>query len=1060
VNVSYTAPTLNNTTLYVQFSPTASPAAYSGNITNAGGGATTKNVAVTGTSIITYCAAGATTCDEYIYQVQVGSINNLTACTAGGYADYTGQSTNMTVGIGYPISVTNGLAYTGDQCGVWVDWNQDGDFADANETITVGGGVAVFSGTLTPPTGATLGGTRLRIRIMYTGTLDPCGTATYGEVEDYSINVQSVPPVDLALTNFYQTSGNKSLTIESNLLMNNYGADKVSGMNLIFGILTEDGTGEQSSIINNTVILPDYSYKENGSKYPFINIGMEATISNYGLNAASFDLDWTVGGVSQSTYNGPSVPSGSTDYASLSYTPTGRGTFITTGTVSTIGDADPGNNTYSFRTRVYPDVYTRTIYDRGDNVVDTYVGYGDLAIPMKAGVRYTALEDTKLAGVDFIYRTEDVTSGTILIQIRAAGAGTGAPGAVLYTQAYNSADYLPNGLVGEYITFAFGDDAPIIASGSDYWITIKMPVGILYPSGVHNDGFATGRSFYEGTGDTTVWNPLVITSERAWIMRSINIAVNNSWTGTISTDWNDPGNWNAGVPKGYSKATIPSSPANQPHITADQSSPAQCDNLIIENGAVVTIDADKGLTVNGTLTNNSGESGLVIKSDASGTGSLISATTGVDAKVERFLTNMKWHFIGMPVESGVAGVFHLPAGHADIYLKTHIESTNTWSPFIVPVATPLVQGRGYECWVGDPTVPANQMDETVVFPGKLGAGNYTTGSGSFYPLEYTAGHGLNLICNPYPSALQANIHTWANTNIAPKVYVWDPIYGNYRYWNGTTGTPAPYAGYGTLTGGVIPEMQSFFVEATGASPSLTIPQSDRIHSSQVYYKDSGIPLNTLRIDVAGNGFEDAMFINFNEFSTEGYDTDFDVEKLYGLNEAPQLYSIIAGKNLSINALPELNENLIIPVGFECAETSDFTVQATGLDGFEENVNVYLEDLLSGTVQNLNENPIYDFTGGNSEDPMRFRLHFDNLTVAEELVSNPVRIYSNQNMVFIHDLKPGNVMVNIYDMMGRQIEEMQTTSARVICMQVNTQAGFYIVKVQTGDQFYTKKVYIK
>ncbi len=74
-------------------------------------------------------------------------------------------------------------------------------------------------------------------------------------------------------------------------------------------------------------------------------------------------------------------------------------------------------------------------------------------------------------------------------------------------------------------------------------------------------------------------------------------------------------------------------------------------------------------------------------------------------------------------------------------------------------------------------------------------------------------------------------------------------------------------------------MQAFFVEATGSNPSLDNSAKRRIHSSQAYYKDSEIPMNTLRFDVAGNGYQDAIFINFNELSTEGYDTDYDVEKL-------------------------------------------------------------------------------------------------------------------------------------------------------------------------------------
>ncbi|MBM3436981.1 MAG: hypothetical protein FJY07_12285, partial [Bacteroidetes bacterium] len=264
------------------------------------------------------------------------------------------------------------------------------------------------------------------------------------------------------------------------------------------------------------------------------------------------------------------------------------------------------------------------------------------------------------------------------------------------------------------------------------------------------------------------------------------------WHGSMDTDWNTAANWRGNVvPASTDNVTI-ADKSNKPVINEEPGLPALCNNLEIQSGASLTINPGKALSVVGNL-NNLGL--LVIKSDVSGTGSLINSTIGVYAQVERFLTKMKWHFIGMPVTTGVAGVFDLPPGHADIYLKTHIESTNTWGPFIVSAETPLSQGRGYECWVGNPAIPGNQMDETVVFNGKLGAGDYTTGSGDFYTLEYTSGHGLNLICNPYPSALQANIDAWDKNNVANSVWIWSDSHGNYLYWgsgdnygNGAFGT--------------------------------------------------------------------------------------------------------------------------------------------------------------------------------------------------------------------------------------------------------------------------------
>ncbi len=137
-----------------------------------------------------YCDATSTTCDEYISNVTFGDINNSSACD--NYHDYTNLSTVVNPGQSYPISVTNGnLNYPTDQCGIWVDWNQDQDFDDPGETITVSGtpGIGPYTADIIPPAGAIPGQTRLRVRITYTGTVSPCGTATYGEVEDYSVFV-------------------------------------------------------------------------------------------------------------------------------------------------------------------------------------------------------------------------------------------------------------------------------------------------------------------------------------------------------------------------------------------------------------------------------------------------------------------------------------------------------------------------------------------------------------------------------------------------------------------------------------------------------------------------------------------------------------------------------------------------------------------------------------------------------------------------------------------------------------------------------------------------------
>jgi lysyl endopeptidase len=140
------------------------------------------------------CAATGTTCDEYISNVTLGAINNSTACT--NYASYAATAT-LAAGSSYNISIDLGQAYIDDEVAAWIDWNDDDDFADANEqisyTLLTGSTTVPIVDNFTVPVGTAAGTKTMRVRISYSvdGAIDPCGTSTYGEVEDYLILVTS-----------------------------------------------------------------------------------------------------------------------------------------------------------------------------------------------------------------------------------------------------------------------------------------------------------------------------------------------------------------------------------------------------------------------------------------------------------------------------------------------------------------------------------------------------------------------------------------------------------------------------------------------------------------------------------------------------------------------------------------------------------------------------------------------------------------------------------------------------------------------------------------------------
>jgi len=158
----------------------------------------------------TYCESyGESTTYEWIKKVKIGSINNWSG-NSGGYADFTNLSTSVNIWDYKNIQLKPG--YAGNQYReywrVWVDWNQDGDFDDYGELEVQCNGYGNLYGAITVPTGAMAGDTRMRVSMKYGGYANSCEIFDEGEVEDYTIHVNTntsnwlvqAPDDDLVLT--------------------------------------------------------------------------------------------------------------------------------------------------------------------------------------------------------------------------------------------------------------------------------------------------------------------------------------------------------------------------------------------------------------------------------------------------------------------------------------------------------------------------------------------------------------------------------------------------------------------------------------------------------------------------------------------------------------------------------------------------------------------------------------------------------------------------------------------------------------------------------------------
>ncbi|MFI5129937.1 MAG: choice-of-anchor J domain-containing protein, partial [Chitinophagales bacterium] len=160
---------------------------------------------VTQKSFGQYCTVTFPTSIEPITLVNFNTINNSSSATVGGspaLEDFTAISTNVFKTVTYPIRVkgnTDGPFTT--FVNVYVDWNQDLDFDDAGEnffigTITNSTGLDAIeiAGNILIPAAALDGPTRMRVIKKYAAQAPPCNNAGFGQAEDYTLNIASLPP--------------------------------------------------------------------------------------------------------------------------------------------------------------------------------------------------------------------------------------------------------------------------------------------------------------------------------------------------------------------------------------------------------------------------------------------------------------------------------------------------------------------------------------------------------------------------------------------------------------------------------------------------------------------------------------------------------------------------------------------------------------------------------------------------------------------------------------------------------------------------------------------------
>lgn len=514
-----------------------------------------------------------------------------------------------------------------------------------------------------------------------------------------------------------------------------------------------------------------------------------------------------------------------------------------------------------------------------------------------------------------------------------------------------------------------------------------------------------------------------------------------TWTGTMDTDWQKPGNWTNGLPSIAVDVKIPNT-VNKPIINSS----VIVANLSIETNANLTVNATGALTVKENITNN----GLVtINSSILNSGSLIvEGTASGTITYNRYVTD-NWHLTSSPVINQTynnewVAANAIASGTVNPNQKGIASYNNNsslvWQYMLAGNSSTFSQGEGYST--------KRTSSGNMSFTGTILTTNTTK------PISKGTNNAFNLLGNVYPSYIPLNIDADATYNfLTTNAEVLDEI--TIWLWNGTSYDAINHASNATF----ITPGQGFFVQSKPLGGNVSFLKSMQSHQTMPFLKQQAKPEIKLYLTDGKNEKHTAVFYINN--TTTGFDNGYDSSLYTGVSSNFEIFTKLVNQeqdmNLAIQSIPK-DFSIVIPVGMIAPANQTLSIRFDAKN-IDEDKKVYLEDRELGVFKLMNNaQTTYTFTSDkNSNGSGRFYVHTSSETL--NIVDNNLldfTLYYKNNKIYFSNLPSGKNRIKVYDILGKLLIDESITLHNFISVDKIPRA-IYMVHLETEKGILKKKM---